>query len=151
MPLDPFIGEIQMFAGNFAPRGWALCNGQLLPIVTYQSLFSIIGTSYGGDGMTTFGLPDLRGRVPIHVGSGPGLSTYTLGQKGGSESTTHAHSTTDEVHSHELIGAPGGSGLAATTVARASSGVASTNIPNQPPFLSINFIIALEGIFPPRP
>jgi microcystin-dependent protein len=150
MPVDPYIGEIQMFAGNFAPRGWALCNGQLLSTQDHSSLFSIIGTIYGGNGSTTFALPDLRGRVPIHAGSGAGLSAYSLGQSGGSESTTHGHSSSDEIHSHELIGAPGGSGLAATTAARAASGVATTNVSHQPPFLSINFIIALEGVFPPR-
>ena len=77
----PFIGEVFMFAGNFAPRGWAFCDGQLLAINQHQALFSILGTTYGGDGRTTFGLPDLRGRVPLHEGSGPGLSSYRLGQK----------------------------------------------------------------------
>ncbi len=82
---NPYIGEITMFGGNFAPRGWALCDGQLLPISSYQALFSLLGTTYGGDGRTTFGLPDLRGRVPVHQGSGPGLSSVRLGQKGGRE------------------------------------------------------------------
>jgi microcystin-dependent protein len=80
---EPTIGEIAMFAGNFAPRNWALCDGQLLPINQNQALFSILGTTYGGDGRTTFALPDLRGRVPLHPGTGPGLPTYRLGQKGG--------------------------------------------------------------------
>ena len=71
---DPFLGEIKMFAGNFAPRGWALCDGHLLAISQYDALFSLLGTAYGGDGRTTFGLPDLRGRIPIHVGTGPGLT-----------------------------------------------------------------------------
>jgi len=83
--LDPFIGEIIMFAGNFAPRGWAFCDGQLLPISQNSALFSILGTTYGGDGRTTFALPDLRGRVPIHAGSGPGLSYRNLGAKEGQE------------------------------------------------------------------
>ncbi|GAB5552347.1 MAG: hypothetical protein Sapg2KO_19380 [Saprospiraceae bacterium] len=82
---EPFIGEISMFGGNFAPRGWAFCNGQLLPIAQNTALFSLLGTTYGGDGRTTFGLPDLRGRVPVHFGNGPGLSDYRLGQKGGAE------------------------------------------------------------------
>ena len=82
---DPFIGEIIMFAGNFAPRGWAFCDGQLLPISQNSALFSILGTTYGGDGRTTFGLPDLRGRVPIGPRTGPGLTAYRLGEKGGSE------------------------------------------------------------------
>lgn len=83
--MDPFIGEIVMFGGNFAPRGWALCNGQLLAISQNSALFSILGTTYGGDGRTTFALPDLRGRSPIHAGTGPGLSTIKLGQRGGAE------------------------------------------------------------------
>ena len=81
--MDPFLGEIIMFGGNFAPRGWALCHGQLLAISQNQALFSLLGTTYGGDGRTTFGLPDLRGRAPISPGSGPGLPTYRWGQKGG--------------------------------------------------------------------
>lgn len=86
--MEPFIGQIMMFGGNFAPRGWALCDGQLLAISQNSALFSILGTTYGGDGRTTFGLPDLRGRVPLHPGSGPGLSPRQLGQKGGTEDTT---------------------------------------------------------------
>ncbi|WP_420573820.1 phage tail protein [Kordia sp.] len=98
--MDPFIGEIVMFGGNFAPRGWALCNGQLLAISQNSALFSILGTTYGGDGRTTFALPDLRGRSAIHPGTGPGLSTIKLGQRGGAEYHTlnvlempnHSHS-----------------------------------------------------------
>jgi microcystin-dependent protein len=86
--MDPFLGQITMFGGSFAPRGWAFCEGQLLPISQYTALFSILGTTYGGDGRTTFGLPDLRGRAPIHAGHGPGLSDVRLGQKGGNEMTT---------------------------------------------------------------
>jgi microcystin-dependent protein len=85
---EPYIGQIIMFGGNFAIRGYAYCSGQLLPISQYTALFSILGTTYGGDGVTTFALPDLRGRVPIHSGQGPGLSNYQLGQRGGSESVT---------------------------------------------------------------
>lgn len=81
--MDPFIAQIIMFAGNFAPRGWAFCDGQLLSIQQYLALFSILGTTYGGDGRTTFALPDLRGRVAMHAGNGPGLGSYKLGQKGG--------------------------------------------------------------------
>lgn len=84
---EPFLGEISIFAGNFAPRGWALCDGQLLPISQNTALFSLLGTTYGGDGRTTFGLPDLRGRVPMHAGYGPGLTPRTLGQRGGVEET----------------------------------------------------------------
>jgi microcystin-dependent protein len=85
---EPFIGEIKMFGGNFAPRGFAFCDGQLLSISQNTALFAILGTTYGGDGRTTFGLPDLRGRVPVHAGTGPGLSSYRIGQKGGTETTT---------------------------------------------------------------
>lgn len=80
MASEPFLGEIMIFAGNFPPRGWAFCDGQLLPIVQNTALFSILGTTYGGNGQTTFALPDLRGRVPVHVGQGPGLSSVALGQ-----------------------------------------------------------------------
>jgi len=82
---DPLLGEIAMFAGNFAPRGWAFCNGQLLPVSQNSALFSLLGTTYGGDGRTTFALPDLRGRAPIHAGQGPGLTTRPLGSRGGVE------------------------------------------------------------------
>ena len=86
--MEPFIGEIKMFGGNFAPRGYSFCEGQLLPINSYQALFSLLGTIYGGDGRTTFALPDLRGRSPLHFGRGPGLSDIRLGQKGGAEIVT---------------------------------------------------------------
>ncbi|MBO6738584.1 MAG: phage tail protein [Phycisphaerales bacterium] len=107
MPGDGCLGEIRMFAGNFAPRNWALCDGQLLPIAQYSALFSILGTTYGGDGRTTFGLPDLRGRFPMHPGHGPGLSSRQLGQKGGVEEVTlttlqmpsHTHPASTQVTS----------------------------------------------------
>jgi microcystin-dependent protein len=83
--LDPFIAEIMLFAGNFAPRGWAFCDGQLVSIATNTALFSLLGTTYGGDGQTTFALPDLRGRVPLHMGPGPGLTPRVLGEQGGVE------------------------------------------------------------------
>src|ERR1700745_1125064 len=85
---QPYVGEIRMFAGNFAPAGWMFCEGQLLPISEYEPLFNLIGTTYGGDGQSTFALPDLRGRVPVHMGTGGGLSTYTIGESGGVESVT---------------------------------------------------------------
>jgi microcystin-dependent protein len=102
---EPFVGQIQPFGFNFAPRGWAKCDGQLLPISSNSALFSLLGTTYGGDGRTTFGLPDLRGRVPMHAGSGPGLSTRQIGQKSGAENVTltesqmpaHNHGGTVEV------------------------------------------------------
>jgi microcystin-dependent protein len=104
---DPFIGEVTWFAGNFAPRGWAFCDGQLLPIANYQALFSILGTTYGGDGRTTFALPDARGRSILHKGSGPGLTPRLLGQKLGSENElltvakmpSHSHSITSQPQS----------------------------------------------------
>jgi microcystin-dependent protein len=108
--MEPFIGEIIMFAGNFAPRGWAFCDGQLLAINSNQALFSILGTTYGGDGRTTFGLPDMRGRHPIHPGTGPGLSPIRLGQRAGNENTTLTvnelpnHSHPVSVRAHNLEG-----------------------------------------------
>lgn len=98
---EPFLAEIIMFGGNFAPRGWAFCNGQLLSISSNTALFSILGTTYGGDGRTTFGLPDLRGRVAIHPGTGPGLSTVVLGQKGGVENVTLTAAQMPS-HSHDI-------------------------------------------------
>ena len=123
--LEPMIGQITMFAGNFAPRGWALCNGQLLAISQNQALFSILGTTYGGDGRTTFGLPDLRGRVPMHAGQGPGLPNVRLGQKGGGAKVSVVKETPG------LPSSPGGS-------------------INSYAYQSINFIIALQGVFPSR-
>lgn len=114
---EPFLGQIIMFGGNFAPRGWALCDGQLLPINQYQALFSILGTTYGGDGRTTFALPDLRGRAPIHAGQGPGLSSYRLGQRGGQEFVTL---NTNEIPSHNhqtQVRVNAGSSLGLTNVA----------------------------------
>ena len=111
---DPFIGQMSAFGFNFAPRGWAHCNGQLLAISQNTALFSLLGTTYGGDGRTTFGLPDLRGRAPIHMGTGPGLSPVRIGQRGGSETVTlglanlpsHSHTavSTTTVHGHNAAG-----------------------------------------------
>jgi len=98
---DPFIAEIMIFAGNFAPRGWAFCNGQLMPISQYTALFSLVGTIYGGDGRTTFALPDLRGRVPMHFGQGPGLTSRTIGEKGGAETSVLSVSQLP-AHSHTI-------------------------------------------------
>src|SRR3954464_14815480 len=88
MPAEPFLGEICLYPYNFAPRGWAFCSGQILPIAQNTALFSLLGTTFGGNGQTTFALPDMRSRVPIHAGQGPGLSNYDLGQSGGTESVT---------------------------------------------------------------
>jgi len=167
--MDPFIGQIMMFGGNFAPRGWALCDGSLLPISQNQALFSILGTTYGGDGKTNFALPDLRGRAPIHAGSGPGLSPRKLGQKGGVEQVTL---TTSQIpsHSHTLQGRsdaagsddPSGRSLGKSNIyarqaadtAMAASSITATGggqpHENMQPFLGINFIIALVGVYPSR-
>ena len=131
---DPFIGEVIMFAGNFAPRGWAFCDGQLLAINNNQALFSILGTTYGGDGRTTFGLPDLRGRVALHEGSGPGLPTYRLGQKGGTEAVPFAKK-------------PMAPGKGKNVVNIVNTDV---NASNMQPFTTVNYIIALQGVFPSR-
>lgn len=174
---DSFIGEVQMFAGNFAPRNWAFCNGQLLPISQNTALFSILGTTYGGDGRTTFGLPDLRGRVVIHDGSGtgPGLSPYNLGQTGGVETVTlnqnempnHTHadqvSAVDPVDSgQESVNPTGnywaqGEGYANANNTQMSSATvplgaaggsqAHTNIA---PYNTVNYIICLFGTYPSR-
>src|SRR5947207_4252310 len=119
MGLDPFIGEIAMFGFNFAPRGWAFCNGQILPISQNTALFSLLGTTYGGNGQTTFALPNLQGSAPIHPGQGPGLSLYDLGQSGGSDTVTLLQSEMP-AHPHTFRGnntlgdipVPGGNALA---------------------------------------
>lgn len=149
---EPFIGEIRMFAGNFAPRGWAFCDGQLLSISANSALFSIMGTTYGGDAITTFGLPDLRGRVPIHPGSGPGLSSYNLGQSGGNESVSHTHSSGSDTHAHEVVGSDSGNEILQTTIASRSSasGGNATSTSAIQPYQCVNFIIALQGLFPSR-
>jgi microcystin-dependent protein len=149
---DAFVGEIKMFAGTFAPRGYALCNGQLLPISSNQALFSILGTTYGGNGQSTFGLPDLRGRVPVSSGQGPGLTTRTLGSMGGSETNTLGE---DQITSHSHSGngnVVGSNGNKTTATANSpisiwsSGGTQSVN--NVQPFTTINYIIALTGVFP---
>lgn len=171
---DQFIGEIRMFVGNFAPVGWALCDGQLLSIASNTALFSIIGTTYGGDGQTTFALPDLRGRFPMHPGMGPGLSNRSLGQRGGQESVTltanhmpvHTHaanassSDADQVTPSGNVWAAEPAGATAlyhngapdTSMNPQAIDVAGGDQPhdNMSPFLCVNFIIALQGLYPPR-
>jgi len=167
---DPFLGEIKMFGGNFTPLGYAFCQGQLLPISSYDALFALIGTTYGGDGQTTFALPDLRGRVPVHQGQGPGLGNYTIGQMAGTETVQlltgqlPAHTHSAAANSNPGTSAdPTGSYWAASADLRPysdqapngtmqNSGSAGSSQPhdNMPPFLTINFIIALEGLFPSR-
>jgi microcystin-dependent protein len=171
---EPFIGEIIMFGGNFAPRGWALCNGQLLPIAQNTALFSILGTTYGGNGQTTFALPDLRGRLPMHPGQGPGLSNRTLGEVGGTETVTlitsqmpaHSHSLACNSNSanqtqpegHLMAAESNGATQVYTdqgpnqNMSQQSIGLTGGNQPhdNMSPFLCVNFIIAIQGIFPSR-
>jgi microcystin-dependent protein len=169
---EPFLGEIRMFAGNFAPRGWALCDGQLLNVTQNDALFSLLGTIYGGDGRTTFALPDMRGRIPVHAGNGPGLSSRPIGVGGGSETVTL---TTGQLpaHSHALtatnaIGTannPHGSMFGESpsvdwyveaapnqslAPAMLSDSGGSQPHNNMAPFLCIHFIIALAGIYPSR-
>lgn len=164
-----------MFGGNFAPRGYALCDGQLLPISSNAALFSILGTTYGGDGRTTFALPDLRGRAPIHAGNGPGLSQRRLGSKGGSETNTlnlsqipsHSHSystpaviedgnTSDptnavsagtKVLDKEYSTEPANTTMKSGTIGNSGGG---QSVNNMQPYTTINYIIALQGTFPSR-
>lgn len=167
--MEPFLGQIQAFGFNFAPRGWAYCNGQLLAISQYSALFSLLGTQYGGDGRTTFALPDLRGRNGLHFGQGPGLSNIVMGERGGAETLTitvaqmpshnHALAAKEEGTSDSPNGAfIAGDGTNAfdfnsnTVMANASIGNTGGNQPLniQNPFLGINYCIALEGIYPSR-
>ena len=167
----PFLGYIAMVGFNFAPRGWAICNGKLLPISQYEALYALIGTTYGGDGVPTFALPDLRSRIPLHFGQGPGLSSYIQGQVGGFETVTlnsnqipsHPHlpncfagagnsanpagglwATTggDTVYELEL---PPGAAMLPQALAPAGNSLPHSNIQ---PLQVINFVIALEGVFP---
>lgn len=171
---EPFIGEIRMFGGNFAPRGWALCDGQLLAISQNDALFALLGTIYGGDGRTTFGLPDLRGRIPIHRGTGPGLTTRTIGSRGGSEDETlnlnqlPAHNHAFQASTDAAIsGYPAGQLVADTTPASVYNNAGADTATAMPanaveniggnqshtnimPFQCVNFIIALFGLFPSR-
>ena len=172
---EPFLAEIRIFAGNFAPRGWAFCDGQLLPIAENTGLFSLIGTTYGGDGRTTTALPNLQGRSPMHPGRGPGLTARRLGEKVGVETVTlaeaqipsHSH-TARAVNSPAARGGPtntralaeSGSGdayqsnttanlvdLASETLSTTGGSQAHTNLQ---PYLVLNFIIALVGLYPSR-
>jgi microcystin-dependent protein len=170
---EPFIAEIRIFAGNFAPRGWAFCNGQLLPIAQNTALFSLIGTTYGGDGRTTTGLPNLQGRAPMHPGRGPGLTDRRLGQRGGVETVTlseaqmanHSHQMTASPNPGEQPGPGSGNALAravGATAYTAASNLVSLNAATMPqtgggqahnnlqPYLTLNFIIALTGLYPSR-
>lgn len=168
---NPYVGEIRMFGGSFAPAGWALCQGQLLPISQNDTLFTLIGTTYGGDGQETFALPDLQGRAPMHQGQGPGISqTYTLGEKAGVESVT-LNTNTIPVHNHAFVASgdpatvkPGTNALCAAAVSQVYLFAAdpTTNLnagmitpvggsqphENLQPYLVVTFIISLFGVFP---
>jgi microcystin-dependent protein len=171
---DPFVAEIRIFPFNFNPRGWAWCDGQLLPISQNTALFSLLGTTYGGDGKSNFALPDLQGRAPMHPGQGPGLSLHDLGETGGSETVTLLESEMPS-HPHAMMaaGAPGNSKTPAGNVlSRATGGnvylppagaplaamsdqslaPAGGDQPhnNLQPYLTFYFNIALQGVFPPR-
>jgi microcystin-dependent protein len=171
--MEPFLGEIRMFGFNFAPQGWALCNGQLLPINQNQALFALLGNMYGGNGTTTFALPDLQSRVPIHQGQGAGLSAYVVGQAGGTETVTLAAAQMP-AHTHSVQASSSAAGstkpkgrvparsqsdtyaakpdtstvMHANMIAEAGSGGPH---PNMQPYVTVNFCIAMVGIFPARP
>lgn len=167
---DPFVAEIRIFPFNFAPKGWAFCNGQLLPISQNTALFSLLGTFYGGDGKSTFALPDMEGNAPIHAGQGPGLSEYFLGQMSGSDTVTlldsempaHSHSlsaSTEAGDTNLPAGNFTGSGSAIYAPAAQLKGMspqslapAGGSLPhnNLMPYLTLNFNIAMQGVFPPR-
>jgi microcystin-dependent protein len=173
---NPFLAEIRIFTGNFAPKGWALCDGQLLPISQNTALFSLLGTTYGGDGKSTFALPDLQGCAPMQAGQGPGLSLRDLGETAGEQTVTLLQ-TEMPSHSHTAQGSTGSNQTTPVNNAWASgaklgggnlyfpstpasnvqmnpfaTSIAGGNLPhnNMPPFLGLTFIIALQGVFPAR-
>ena len=171
--VETFLGEIRMFAGNFAPTGWAFCQGQLLPIAQNQALFSLLGTTYGGNGTTTFALPDLRGRVPVGFGQGPGLSNRVIGEQFGSELVTlNINQMPSHNHTVNAVTTEGNQNLPTNSLpantktldkeysnANANTTMKATMVNptggSQPfgvsqPSLGVNFIIALQGIYPSR-
>ncbi|MBF0688460.1 MAG: phage tail protein [Cellulomonas sp.] len=174
--IEPYVGEIRLFAGSYAPSGWALCNGQLLPIEQNAPLFSLLGVSYGGDGRTTFALPDLRDASPVGVGPGSGLTDFVRGSRQGAPTVT-LHAGEMPVHRHPVpaVDAAGSTdnpsgavwaqsrrgraserlyGPAVELTAMAANAVApaggSQPHENMPPYLRLNFVIALQGLWPPR-
>jgi len=171
---NPFLAEIRIFAGNFAPKGWALCDGQLMPISQNTALFSLLGTTYGGNGTSNFALPNLQGCAPMQAGQGPGLTSRVLGETGGEQTVTLLQ-TEMPAHTHTAQGAAGsnqatpqnnawasgsklgGGNIYSDTAPNAQMNafalsIAGGNLPhnNMPPFLGLTFIIALQGVFPPR-
>ena len=173
--MDPFVAEIRIFPFNFAPKGWAFCDGQLLPLAQNTALFSLLGTTYGGDGRSNFALPNLQGSAPMHPGQGPGLSLHDLGETGGIEAVTllaseipaHSHSLNASTQPGEDSAPNAGEALArsvgaslyqsvtnanvvplaATALAPAGGGIPHNNLM---PYLTLNFCIALQGVYPPR-
>jgi microcystin-dependent protein len=171
---DPFVAEIRIFPFNFAPKGWAFCNGQLLPISQNTALFSLVGTMYGGDGKSTFGLPNFQGRAPMFWGQGPGLSDYSEGEMSGSTTVTLLQGEMP-THNHNLMVDtidPGDSNVPTNNALARSSGASIYNTTggtqyqlapqtlapygnsqphnNMQPYLGLNFCIAMQGVFPPR-
>jgi len=171
--MDPFVAEIRIFPFNFAPKGWAFCDGQILPLSQNTALFSLLGTTYGGDGKSNFALPDMQGNAPMHPGQGPGLSLHDLGETGGSETVSLLESEIPS-HSHSLMAStqPGEDAQAVTEAFARSVGAnlyqasnaglvqmsdnalapAGGDQPhnNMQPYLTLNFCIALQGVYPPR-
>ena len=170
--MDPFVAEIRIFPFNFAPRGWAWCSGQLLPLAQNTALFSLLGTTYGGNGSSNFGLPNLQGNAPMFYGQGPGLSLYNQGESGGTESVTilqnqmpnHTHTLRGTNELAEPPNTPGNASMATSSLAVYSPATANTtmspttlanaggNLPhnNMMPYLTYYFNIAMQGVFPPR-
>ena len=172
---DPFVAEIRIFPFNFAPKGWAFCDGQILPLSQNTALFSLLGTTYGGDGKSNFALPNLQGNAPMHPGQGPGLSLHDLGETGGSETVSLLESEIPS-HTHTLMATTQSGNQAtpvANTIARGTTGFTPYLPPagaplvamsdnalapaggdqphnNMQPYLTLNFCIALQGVFPPR-
>ena len=169
---DPFVAEIRIFPFNFAPKGWAFCDGQIMPISQNTALFALLGTTYGGDGKSNFALPNLQGSAPLGPGQGPGLSLFDLGQTGGEDTVTllesempaHNHSAecndtaadsitpggevwAPEVAGSNAYGSSGGTPMSANALAVAGGGQPHNNLQ---PYLTLNFCIALQGVFPPR-
>lgn len=171
---NPFVGEIRIFGFNFAPKGWALCDGQLLPISQNTAVFSLLGTFYGGDGKSTFALPNLQGSVPIHQGQSPGTSLFSLGEQGGTETVTllqnempaHVHTvsadenalnTNQPTPSNNVVSNVTGktlyyNGAATTQMSPFMASLAGGDQPhnNMMPYITLNFCIALQGVYPPR-
>jgi microcystin-dependent protein len=173
--LDPFVAEIRIFPFNFAPKGWAFCDGQLLPLSQNTALFSLLGTTYGGDGKSNFALPNMQGNAPMHPGQGPGLSLHDLGETGGSDAVTlleteipaHAHTVTSAINPALLAEPSPNVSLARSRTVNAYQSNATQNLVsmspqalapaggdvphnNLMPYLTLNFCIALQGVFPPR-